>query len=343
MNGNYINPVNSLFYHILLEGYYPASGFGLQLMPVEITMSNLPLGGSPDSYVHDSNSTEENDAVFSVEMRSPASDIQKRPMICDGVEEILMRARERLGAPYINPSGYEPRVEAAVKDMELTPEAQEVEDENRKKDKPTGYSQDRGLDEINLLSIMTRMGRIDDKIRQRIGEMRLDGYVEPLDILIIGPGLGLLEGILASIFGPEIMLDAFTLTDNVSRLFRHVFSTIYIGNIDSHRLPNGYDLVISSFGSYHAYDQIRVLDQIVGSLNPGGEAFFMHTVDFADRPNLIFDYDQIVLLRDKYGIILDEEYGPPELVYVYKERDIPDFDEFILDLRRRDETRRGAP
>jgi SAM-dependent methyltransferase len=163
------------------------------------------------------------------------------------------------------------------------------------------YVLDRGLKECSDFSKATPFGEIREKMRERVSAS-LPHRSEPLRILTIGPGHGRMEAELKDLFGETITIDTFSLTDVILPEHRPAFSTVYLGNIDTHRLPEGYDLILSFFGSSYAVDQRRVLEQVVDALRPGGEAFLI------DAGDLFLDFESETPRR-RESRYLEETYS----------------------------------
>jgi len=167
------------------------------------------------------------------------------------------------------------------------------------------YRLNRGLKEASNWTSVTGFGRIEEKVEARLRS--LPAYRSPaVRILTIGPGQGILERELKERFAHEASIDTFSLIDTISPENWDAFHQVFIGNLDTHRLPDGYDFVISHFGTCYAVDQRRIQGQIMNALNPGGEACFLVTGQMiAGHEPDILDDETIVNLRENFGLIYE--------------------------------------
>lgn len=149
--------------------------------------------------------------------------------------------------------------------------AQEQDPEAQKK----GYFLDRGIEKSDQFTMITPFGKIVENIESAIAAKRAKGDLTPARLLTIGAGKGKLELELKQKFGPDIQIDTFSLTSELTPEAREAVRREYLGNIDIQNLPTGYDRILSIWGSYHAWDQPRAVEQIAEALNPGGEAVFI--------------------------------------------------------------------
>jgi len=106
-----------------------------------------------------------------------------------------------------------------------------------------------------------------------------------------------------------------------------------LGNLDTHRIPQGYDLVVSIHGSFHALDQVRVLEQVLDSLNVGGEAFYTRPLHDAAKGSVLDSYRVKNYLQAENGIVFTEnptvgsvDFKP---VYLKKTNETPPAQELL--------------
>ncbi len=137
---------------------------------------------------------------------------------------------------------------------------------------PASYFIHRGLDLFNGMTQLTPLGMIEDHLAKRLRDR--SSTPEPVQILTIGPGQGHAEAHLKDLFSNQIDIDSFGLTNTITNENRPALRRLFLGNMDVSELPRGYDLILSCCGVYHACDPNWVFDQIVASLNVGGEACF---------------------------------------------------------------------
>jgi len=213
-----------------------------------------------------------------------------------------------------------PKIIRAEKVRDLTPSMAYLEQKVQESDqRPSDdYRLDRDLEYLSGLTADTAMGRLEDNISKRIKHS-----AEPVRLLALGPGKGNLEDALKRLFGRRIEIDGFSLTDTLSQENRHSFRRLYLGNFDVCRFPEGYDLVISSHGVEHALDIVWVFDQVVSSLEEGGEAFFNYDVQRGELPP-VTEEGMTAYLLEQYGLFVG---CLPKLiqktVYIRKTKDIP--------------------
>lgn len=196
-----------------------------------------------------------------------------------------------------------PRVRAAEADREPDRKILQVQKKltelDRGRERMETYRTDRGLAASSTWTEASPFGKIEAKVEARLGSSSVY-RAAPLKILTIGPGLGRLESDLKDIFGEFVSIDSFALNDAVAPENWHALDNLFIGNLDTHRLPAGYDLILSIFGSSYAVDQRRVLGRVVDSLNPGGEAFFLVTGEMiAGHDPDVLGYEEIEALRPR--------------------------------------------
>ncbi|HSA59787.1 MAG TPA: hypothetical protein VLJ37_08900 [bacterium] len=278
---------------------------------------------------------QENDVQFFWNL--PGRPLEMRRVLLERIPTVgLLRGASFfafLGPP--EPQG--PGVRNAV--LELTPDRLIRKMERRISDFDHGrltidapYLLGRGLKECSGFSRATPFGGIEEKVRERLSSAAPDRS-QPLRILTIGPGYGRMEAELKALFGERVAIDTFSLTDVIPPENRPAFSSVYLGNLDTHRLPQGYDLALSFFGSSHAVDQRRVWEQIVDSLVPGGEAFFVESRDLflgfvSETPR----GDEIRYLRENHSLLHRSMSDPMtalvsgicvEMIFIRKERPCP--------------------
>lgn len=143
------------------------------------------------------------------------------------------------------------------------------------------YKVDRSLKECSPFSDCTPLGAVEKNIDLRLHKRKPHETRKPLRILTIGPGIAEMEWELKKNFGSQIEIDTFTLdSTEIPSERMSCFRRIFIGNMDTHKLPKGYDLILSFYGSFHAVDQRNVYEQIVEALKTNGEACFNVPVTF---------------------------------------------------------------
>ncbi|HEX5036401.1 MAG TPA: hypothetical protein VFX30_04520 [bacterium] len=206
-----------------------------------------------------------------------------------------------------------PRVRAAEADREPDRKILQVQKKlaelDRGRERLEAYRTDRGLAASSTWAEAAPFGKIEAKVQARLGVSSVY-RAAPLKILTIGPGVGRLESDLKDVFGEFVSIDSFALNDAVAPENWHAFDNLFIGNLDTHRLPVGYDLVFSIFGSSYAVDQRLALGRIVDSLNSGGEAFFLATGEMipGHEPDVL-GHDEAEFLRAR-GLVYETTAYP---------------------------------
>lgn len=110
---------------------------------------------------------------------------------------------------------------------------------------------------------------------------------------------------------------------------------MYLGAFDTHKIPQGYDLIVSLFGTTHAVDQNNIVIQVMGALNAGGEACYHYAREFLMR----YEYRDLIprsrlarsALRVYYGVLYGEDSGMSDpIVYMKVERSIANPREVLM-------------
>lgn len=188
-----------------------------------------------------------------------------------------------------------------------------------------GYFLGRGLELSNSYAASTQFGKIESNLRQALDAKRAKGDRSPLRLLTIGPGQGNMEADLKNIFHGDIVIDVFSLTSVLTAQARASIRKEYIGNINVHDLPAGYDRIIA-INSVNTAEQSRVIKQVVGALVPGGEAVVILGNDqVSGTASFLNPNTREFLLNDGICLGLVPAFPAPTIVtYIHKDHDVPD-------------------
>lgn len=195
-----------------------------------------------------------------------------------------------------------------------------------------GYHVNRGLKLARMWTAQCPIGPIEVHCSRKMQFERRFDRTKPIRLLTIGPGVGYFEFQLKKILGPAVKIDSFGPSDTIAREHRHAIDTMHLGCLETHRLPTGYDLVLSMFGAFHCEDQNMATAQIMGALAAGGHAFYdaPFSVLANDLPgNSHIPYNHRGLrtrLRDVSGIISGYSNASADgaLVYMHAPKSIDD-------------------
>lgn len=150
-----------------------------------------------------------------------------------------------------------------------------------------------------------------------------------------------MEAALKSWFGDTVRIRSLALTDRIAPGNRWALDQLHLGNIDTHELPGGNDMIVSVYGAYHATDHHYVFHQIAQALKPGGEA--VYNCRRRDVPSVIWDAvvsgdccSDVSAVEQRYGLQCDIQRGNGSAdVVVYIERTAiePNFARLAADLK----------
>ena len=197
------------------------------------------------------------------------------------------------------------------------------------------YRVDRGLrGEAEDICSRVPMGRLEDNIAARLAGKRQVGDRTPVTLLTLGPGKGILEAELKLKFGSDLTIDTFGMTNLMTSEPQEAIRTMYLGAFDTHKIPQGYDLIVSLFGTTHAVDQNNIIIQVMGALNAGGEACYHYAREIFVR----YGYRDLIpyglarsALRVYYGVLYGEKTGMSDAIaYMKVERPIANPKEALI-------------